>query len=144
MTQNSTLSNSNKNNKMSNLENAMKELANQTNDIFIIFYFTAGLLVILIIFWLLYKINEGRFLSQRQLQNIDNYIENIPNQVLPPSQFGQRDLGNGFVEYDIENCIFVQGDVQQYTNRYEVVLIKSSDDEDGRYSSATELSDSFA
>ena len=129
---------------MSNLETAMKELANQTNDIFIIFYFTAGLLVILIISWLLYKINEERFLSQRQLQDIDNYIENGQNQVLPPSQFGQRDLGNGFVEYDIENCIFVQGDVQQYTNRYEVLLIKSSDDEDGRYSSATELSDSFA
>ena len=129
---------------MSNLETAMKELANQTNDIFIIFYFTAGLLVILIISWLLYKINEERFLSQRQLQDIDNYIENGQNQVLPPSQFGQRDLGNGFVEYDIENCIFVQGDVQQYSNRYEVLLIKSSDDEDGRYSSATELSDSFA
>ena len=129
---------------MSNLETAMKELANQTNDIFIIFYFTAGLLVILIIFWLLYKINEERFLSQRQLQNIDNYIANGQNQVLPTSQFGQRDLGNGFVEYDIENCIFVQGDVQRYTNRYEVLLIKSSDDEDGRYSSATELSDSFA
>ena len=129
---------------MSNLETAMKELANQTNDIFIIFYFTAGLLVILIISWLLFKINEERFLSQRQLQNIDNYIENGQNQVLPPSQFGQRDLGNGFVEYEIENCIFVQGDVQQYSNRYEVLLIKSSDDEDGRYSSATELSDSFA
>ena len=128
---------------MSNLETAMRELANQTNDIFIIFYFTAGLLVILIIFWLLYKINEERFLSQRQLQNIDKYIENGQNQILPPSQFGQRDLGNGFVEYDIENCIFVQDDVQQYTNRYEVLLIKSSDDEDASQTSATELSDSF-
>ena len=132
---------------MSNLENAMKELASQTNDIFIIFYFTAGLLVILIIFWLLYKINEERFLSQRQLQNVENYIEKGviygQNQVLPASQLGQRDLGNGFVEYDIENCIFVQDDVQQYTNRYEVLLIKSSDDEDASQTSATELSDSF-
>ena len=103
--------------------------------------------MILIIFWLLYKINEERYISQRQLQNVENYIEKGviygQNQVLPPSQLGQRDLGNGFVEYDIENCIFVQDDVQQYTNRYEVLLIKSSDDEDGSQTSATELSDSY-
>ena len=128
---------------MTNLENAMKELAVQANDIFIIFYFTAGLLVILIIFWLLFKINEERFLSHRQLA--ENSIEKRASygQIAPSARVGQRELGNGFVEYDIENFIFVQDDVQQYTNRYEVVLIKSSDDESGSQTSATELSDSF-
>ena len=127
---------------MTNLENALKELANQTNDIFIIFYFTAGLLVILVIFWLLYKINEERFLLRRQLRNAENATK-AQNQIIPPAQLGQRDLGNGFVEYDIENCIFVEDDVQQYTNRYEIVLVKSSDDECGSGISSTELSDSF-
>ena len=127
---------------MTNLENALKELANQTNDIFIIFYFTAGLLVILVIFWLLYKINEERFLLRRQLKDVEN-VTKRQNQIVPPAQLGQRDLGNGFVEYDIENCIFVEDDVQQYTNRYEIVLVKSSDDECGSGISSTELSDSF-
>ena len=127
---------------MTNLENALKELADQTNDIFIIFYFTAGLLVILVIFWLLYKINEERFLLRRQLQNVENTTK-AKNQIIPPAKLGQRDLGNGFVEYDIENCIFVEDDVQQYTNRYEIVLIKSSDDECGSRNSSTELSESF-
>ena len=93
---NLTSSNSNNKNKMSNLEIAMNELANQTNDIFIIFFFTAGILVILIIFWLLYKINEEQFLSQRQLQNVENYIQNGvnygQNQVEPSGQFGQRNV----------------------------------------------------
>ena len=127
---------------MSNLENALKELANQTNDIFIIIYFTAGLLVILVIFWLLYKINEERFLLRRQLRNAENATK-AQNQIIPPAQLGQRDLGNGFVEYDIENCIFVEDDMQQYTNRYEIVLVKSSDDECGSGISSTELSNSF-
>ena len=127
---------------MSNLENALKELANQTNDIFIIIYFTAGLLVILVILWLLYKINEERFLLRRQLQNTEN-ANKAQNQIIPPTELGQRDLGNGFVEYDIENCIFVEDDVQQYTNRYEIVLVKSSDDECGSRHFSTELSDSF-
>ena len=99
---------------MTNLENALKELANQTNGIFIIFYFTAGLLVILVIFWLLYKINEERFLLRRQLQDAEN-VTKAHNQIAPPTRLGQRDLGNGYVEYDIENCIFVEDDVQQYT-----------------------------
>ena len=130
---------------MTNLENAMKELAVQANDIFIIFYFTAGLLVILIIFWLVFKINEERFFSHRQLENVENSTEKrvTYGQIVPPTRLGQRGLGNGFVEYDIENCIFVQEDVQRYTNRYEVVLIKSSDDESESLTSATELSDSF-
>ena len=108
---------------MTNLENTMKELAVQANDIFIIFYFTAGLLVILIIFWLVFKINEERFFSHRQLENVENSTEKrvTYGQIVPPTRLGQRGLGNGFVEYDIENCIFVQEDVQRYTNRYEVV-----------------------
>ena len=79
---------------MTNLENALKELANQTNDIFIIFYFTAGLLVILVIFWLLYKINEERFLLKRQLQDVEN-VPKDQNQSVPPARLGQRDLGFG-------------------------------------------------
>ena len=51
--------------------------------------------------------------------------------ITPPNDLDitARDLGYGYVEYEIENCIFVRDDVRQYQNRFDCVLIGSSDSE---------------
>ena len=106
-----------------NLEHALRNLADQSGDIMILFMFTAGLLVILVIIWVGFKFNEENYQTKSNIEKVENYLTKGVIYNLP------RDLGNGFTEYDIENMIIVQDDVQQYNNRYDLHLIRTSDEE---------------
>ena len=106
-----------------NLEYALRNLADQSGDIMILFMFTAGLLVILVIIWVGFKFNEENYQTKSNIEKVENYLTKGVIYNLP------RDLGNGFTEYDIENMIIVQDDVQQYNNRYDLHLIRTSDEE---------------
>ena len=106
-----------------NLEYALRNLADQSGDIMILFMFTAGLLVILVIIWVGFKFNEENYHTKSNIEKVENYLTKGVIYNLP------RDLGNGFTEYDIENMIIVQDDVQQYNNRYDLHLIRTSDEE---------------
>ena len=106
-----------------NLEHALRNLADQSGDIMILFMFTAGLLVILVIIWVGFKYNEENYQTKSNIEKVENYLTKGVIYNLP------RDLGNGFTEYDIDNMIIVQDDVQQYNNRYDLHLIRTSDEE---------------
>ena len=106
-----------------NLESALRNLSDQTGDVAILFMFTIGLLVILILIWMGFKHNEEQYQTRTNIEKVENYLTKGVIYNLP------RDLGNGFTEYDIENLIFVQDDVQQYSNRYDLRLIRTSDEE---------------
>ena len=121
---------------MSRLTNVYESVSTNSNDIFILICFTGGLVVILIIIFIAYMIIAKHLLRRDGREKIENYLEKgvLYNQ--------PRDLGNGLVEYDIDACIFVQDDVHQYTNRYDIVLIQSSGEEESEISgSVAELSD---
>ena len=108
---------------MSNLEKAMKALEHTSGDIFVLFYFTFGLIIILVVIWIIFKMIEERNLSKYQKEKVENYLEKGVLYDEP------RQLGNGRVEYQIENCIFVQDQIDQYVhNRYDVILVRSSDE----------------
>ena len=106
-----------------NLDHALRIRADQSGDIMILFMFTAGLLVILVIIWVGFKFNEENYQTKSNIEKVENYLTKGVIYNLP------RDLGNGFTEYDIENMIIVQDDVQQYNNRYDLHLIRTSDEE---------------
>ena len=109
---------------MSNLENVMKTLGNDSNAIIVLLCFTGGLVAILIVVFTIYKFTEERHLQRTGLEKVENYLEKgiIYN---PP-----RYLGNGRIEYDIDACIVMQDDVRTYQNRYECVLVRTSSEEE--------------
>lgn len=109
---------------MSNLENVMKTIDNDSDAIVILMCFTGGLVTILVVVFAIYKFTEERHIRRTGLEKVENYIEKgiIYN---PP-----RYLGNGRIEYDIDACIVMQDDVRTYQNRYECVLVRTSSEED--------------
>ena len=109
---------------MSNLQNAMKTLGNDSNAIIILLCFTAGLVAILVIVFTIYKFTEERHVRRSGLEKVENYLEKgvIYN---PP-----RYLGNGMIEYDVDACIVMQDDVRTYENRYDLVLVRTSSEEE--------------
>ena len=108
---------------MSNLEKAMKALSHTSGDIVVLFYFTFGLIIILVIIWTIFKIIEEKNISKYRRDKVEQYLEKGILYDEP------RELGDGRVEYQIENCIFVQDQIDQYVhNRYDVILVRSSDD----------------
>ena len=109
---------------MSNLQNAMKTLGNDSNAIILLLCFTAGLVAILVIVFTIYKFTEERHVRRSGLEKVENYLEKgvIYN---PP-----RYLGNGMIEYDVDACIVMQDDVRTYENRYDLVLVRTSSEEE--------------
>lgn len=120
---------------MSNLENVMKTLGNDSNAIIVLLCFTGGLVAILIVVFTIYKFTEERQLQRTGLEKVENYLEKgiIYN---PP-----RYLGNGRIEYDIDACIVMQDDVRTYQNRYECVLVRTSSEEEDSSDDDQSMSD---
>ena len=127
----------------------------QYGDMMILFCFSAGLVFFILIFGIILKIIKSKIVTRKYLVNHLSFISSKTSQKMSKtsskianinknnrsnwsntSENGDlvyfkapRDLGNGYFEYQIENCIFVRDDVRQYQSRYDCVLIGSSDNE---------------
>lgn len=127
----------------------------QYGDMMILFCFSAGLIFFILIFGIILKIIESKIVTRKYLVNHLSFISSKTSQKMSKTSSkianfnknnrsnwsntaengdlvyfkAPRDLGNGYYEYQIENCIFVKDDVRQYQSRYDCVLIGSSDNE---------------
>ena len=130
----------------------------QYGDTMVLFCFSAGLVFFILIFGIILKIIESKIVTRKYLVNHLSFISSKTSQKMSKksskiANFNKnnrsnwsnmaengdmvyfkapRDLGNGYFEYQIENCIFVKDDVRQYQSRYDCVLIGSSDNESNR------------
>ena len=129
-------------------------LIDHYGEILVLFCFSAGLVFLILIIGITLKIIESKIVTQKYLVKHLSFISSKASRKRPrtsrkPANFDKnwsnmavngelvyfkapRDLGNGYFEYQIENCIFVNDDVRQYQSRYDCVLIGSSDNESNR------------
>ena len=134
-------------------------LMNQYGEILVLFCFSAGLVFLILIIGIILKIIESKIVTQKYLVKHLSFISSKPTLKKPSKTIRKytrktanfdknwsnmaengdmvyfkapRNLGNGYFEYQIENCIFVNDDVRQYQSRYDCVLIGSSDNESNR------------
>ena len=139
---------------------SQNSIMNQYGEILVLFCFSAGLVFLILMIGIILKIIESKIVTQKYLVKHLSFISSKPSKTMQKytrktakiaktANFDKnwsnvaengdmvyfkapRNLGNGYFEYQIENCIFVNDDVRQYQSRYDCVLIGSSDNESKR------------